>query len=247
MKPEFGESARKPLDVLRGVGPATAAKLRERGIESLQDLWLQLPTGFEDRTRIARLDDLQLGQSAQVEVRVAAVERGFRFRPMLKVLVEDDSLRQLSLRFFHYSASQAAQFLPGRLLRAYGQVRLGGTGYEMVHPSYRFIAEEKAGICRDRLDPVYPNIDGVGTATLGKLVRQALQLLPPESELELIPEALLADLDLPRFGAALQAIHAPDPGTTLAQLQSGRHPAMRRLALEELLAHHLSLRKKRLA
>ena len=247
MKPEFGESARKPPETLRGVGPAIAAKLRERGIDSLQDLWLQLPTGFEDRTRILRLDELQLGQSAQVEVRVAAVERGFRFRPMLKVQTEDDSLRRLSLRFFHYSGSQAAQFLPGRLLRAYGQVRLGGTGYEMVHPSYRFIAEDQAGICRDRLDPVYPHIDGIGAATLGKLVRQALQLLPPESELELIPEALLADLALPRFGAALQAIHAPAPDTTLAQLQSGRHPAMRRLALEELLAHHLSLRKKRLA
>ncbi|MFZ9310489.1 MAG: ATP-dependent DNA helicase RecG [Arenimonas sp.] len=247
MKPEFGAQARQPISVLHGVGPAIARKLHERGIDTLQDLWLQLPIGFEDRTQIVPLDALQLGQTAQVEVRVAAVERGFRFRPMLKVTVQDDSLRQLGLRFFHYSSSQASQFQVGRLLRCYGQVRLGANSFEMVHPSYRFITEDQAGVCRDRLDPVYSNIDGIGAATLGKLVRQSLQQLPPESDLELIPDDLLRQSGLPGFGAALKAIHEPAPGTTLAELRAGPHPALQRLALEELLAHHLSLRKQRLA
>ncbi len=246
MKPEFGEHARQGLGVLRGVGPAVAAKLAERGIVSLQDLWLQLPIGFEDRTRIIALDALQLGQTAQIEVRVVAVERGFRFRPMLKVTVEDRSLRQLNLRFFHYSSSQASQFLPGRLLRCYGQVRLGSNAYEMVHPSYRFISEDQAGLCRDRLDPVYSHIDGIGAATLGKLVAQSLRFLPPADELELIPQALLAKSGLPGFGEALRELHEPGPETRLADLRCGTHPAIRRLALEELLAHHLSLRQKRL-
>ena len=99
-QPDLSHQGRQPLSVLRGVGPAVGKKLAEKGILTLQDLWLQLPIGFEDRTQICRLDDLQLGQSAQVEVRVMAVERGFRFRPMLKVTVEDDSLRQLSLPRF---------------------------------------------------------------------------------------------------------------------------------------------------
>jgi ATP-dependent DNA helicase RecG len=247
VKPEFGEQARQGIGVLRGVGPAIAAKLAERGIVSLQDLWLQLPIGFEDRTRIVALDALQPGQTAQIEVRVAAVERGFRFRPMLKVTVEDQSLCQLNLRFFHYSSSQANQFLPGRLLRCYGQVRFGVNGYEMVHPSYRFISAEQAGVCRDRLDPVYSNIEGIGAATLGKLVAQSLRFLPPTDELELIPQDLLAESGLPGFGEALRELHEPGPETRLADLRSGTHPAIRRLALEELLAHHLSLRQKRLA
>ena len=96
MKPEFGAQARQPISVLHGVGPAIAGKLHDRGIDTLQDLWLQLPIAFEDRTQIITLDALQLGQTAQVEVRVASVERGFRFRPMLKVTVQDESLRQLS-------------------------------------------------------------------------------------------------------------------------------------------------------
>jgi len=245
--PEFGGQARVSVRELRGVGPAVAAKLAERGVETLQDLWLQLPIAYEDRTRLLTLDALQLGQIAQVEARVLAVERGFRFRPMLKVILEDNSLRQLSLRFFHYSSSQASQFAVGRLLRCYGQVRLGSSGYEMVHPSYRFISDAQAGQCAERLDAVYSNIEGVGAATLAKLVTQALQKLPDDSELELIPADLLASAGLAAFGSALREVHQPAVGTTLAQLQSGGHPAMRRLAFEELLAHHLSLRKQRLA
>lgn len=247
MKPEFGAQARQTLGILRGVGPAVAEKLAGRGIISLQDLWLQLPIGFEDRTRIVPLDALQLGQTAQIEVRVVAVERGFRFRPMLKVLVEDQSLRQLTLRFFHYSANQASQFLVGRLLRCYGQTRLGSNSFEMIHPSYRFISEDQAGLCKQSLDPVYSNIEGIGAATLGKLVLQSLQFLPDESELELIPPDLLSVAGLSGFGDALRAVHQPTPETQLSDIRSGAHPAIRRLALEELLAHHLSLRQKRLA
>lgn len=244
-QPDLSQQGRQSITVLRGVGPAIAQRLADKGILSLQDLWLQLPIGFEDRTRICRLDDLQLGQSVQAEVRVLAVERGFRFRPMLKVTVEDGSLRQLSLRFFHYSGSQAGQFSVGRLLRCYGQVRLGTNSFEMVHPAYRFITEEEAGICKDRLDPLYSNFDGIGAATLAKLVQQSLHFLPDDGSLELLPAPTLKAIGLAGLAPSLMAIHQPEIGTTIGELQSGRHPAIKRLAFEELLAHHLSLRQKR--
>lgn len=233
------------MSILHGVGPAIGKKLAERGITELQDLWLQLPIAFEDRTRIVALDKLGLSQAVQVEVRVVAVERGFRFRPMLKVMVEDGSLRQLCLRFFHYSSSQATQFLPGKLLRCYGQVRLGANSFEMVHPSYRFITEQEAGVCKDRLDPVYSNYDGIGSATLAKLVQRSLSFIPNDGSLELLPQTALDKLGLLSLSQALHGIHQPEIGTSMSDLSSGRHPAIKRLAFEELMAHHLSLRQKR--
>jgi len=242
---DFNSEGQQSITQLHGVGPAIGKKLAERGITALQDLWLQLPIAFEDRTRIVALDELQIGQLAQVEVRVLAVERGFRFRPMLKVMVEDDSLRQLCLRFFHYSSSQANQFLPGKLLRCYGQVRLGANSFEMVHPSYRFITEQEAGVCKDRLDPVYSNYEGIGAATLAKLVQQSLRFIPEDGSLELLPEYALQSMGLVSLASALHSIHQPELGTTIADMSSGRHPAIKRLAFEELMAHHLSLRQKR--
>ncbi|MGH8495106.1 MAG: ATP-dependent DNA helicase RecG, partial [Gammaproteobacteria bacterium] len=49
-------------------------------------------------------------------------------------------------------------------------------------------------------------------------------------------------LDLPPLAEAVRYVHRPPPDASLDQLAAGRHPAQRRLAFEELLAHHLSLR-----
>jgi ATP-dependent DNA helicase RecG len=246
-KPSFHDEGLRSVSELKGVGPTLTQKLGSRGIHCIQDLWLQLPVSFEDRTQIVSLDSLQIGQTAQIEVRVVAVERGFRFRPMLKVIVEDESLRQVCLRFFHYSSQQANQFMVGRLLRCYGQVRLGANHFEMVHPSYRFISEDQAGLCSDRLDPVYSNFDGVGALTLAKLVQQSLKYLPSDESLELIPEHQRKRLDLMALSNALRLLHQPVPGMLISDVVNGKHPAIRRLVFEELMAHHLSLRQKRLA
>ncbi|KAG1166670.1 hypothetical protein G6F35_018058 [Rhizopus arrhizus] len=100
--------------MLAGGGPAVAAKLHARGLATLQDLWLHLPLRYEDRTRLTRIEDLRNGVPAQVEGRVVAVERGMRYRPMLKVAVEDEGQGTLVLRFFHFRQQQVGQFaLPG--------------------------------------------------------------------------------------------------------------------------------------
>ncbi|MCB0271330.1 MAG: DEAD/DEAH box helicase, partial [Calditrichaeota bacterium] len=44
---------------------------------------------------------------------------------------------------------------------------------------------------------------------------------------------------------AVRLLHQPPADTAVAELESGRHPARRRLAFEELLAHQLSLRRLR--
>ena len=245
--PALDAAGATPVAALAGVGPKVAAKLAARGLASLQDLWLHLPLRYEDRTRLTDIARLQPGMTAQVEARVEAVERTFRYRPTLRVAVSDGSRGTLWLRFFHFNKAQAAMFVPGRRLLCYGEARPGQQGLEMVHPNYRLLGDEAAAVLRDRLDPVYPAVDGLGPATLSKLVRQALDRLPAADQLELLPAALRGRLDLPSLRDALLALHAPPPEGSLADLATGAHPAQRRLALEELLAHHLSLRRQRIA
>ena len=232
---------------LRGVGPSVAEKLDARGLQTVQDLWLHLPRQYEDRTSLTPIRSLQAGVAAQVEGRVDAVERGFRYRPMLKVAISDDSHATLVLRFFHFRATQVAQFAPGARVRCYGTPRLGQQGLEIVHPSYRVLGDDGEVELGSALDPVYPAIEGVGPASLRKLIGLALDRLPKDDSLELLPAALRESLHLPTLRAALLTVHRPQADEDIAALLAGRHPAQRRLALEELLAHHLSLRRQRLA
>ena len=236
-----------PVSALRGVGPAVAEKLRARGLATVQDLWLHLPLRYEDRTRLTPIAALQPGVPAQVEGVVEAVERGFRYRPLLRVALRDDSRAGLVLRFFHFRAAQVAQFRPGVRLRCYGTPRPGQNGLEIVHPSYRVLGEDEDPALGQALDPVYPAVEGVGAAPLRRLIGQALDLLPEAAALELLPPGLPGLEGLPGLRESLLVLHRPPADVDLAALAAGTHPAQRRLALEELLAHHLSLRRQRLA
>ncbi|HQX93742.1 MAG TPA: ATP-dependent DNA helicase RecG [Thermomonas sp.] len=244
--PTLAASGAAPLASLPGVGPALAEKLAARGLLTLQDLWLHLPRQYEDRTALAPIRQLQAGVAVQVEGRVEAVERGFRYRPMLRVALSDESRATLVLRFFHFRAQQAAQFAPGTRVRAYGTPRPGQHGLEMVHPSYRVLGEGEHGL-GEALDPVYPEVEGIGPANLRKLVGLALERLPDADTLELLPLEVRDALQLPGLRDALVTLHRPPRDADVAALQAGLHPAQRRLALEELLAHQLSLRRQRIA
>lgn len=245
--PRLAVAGQASLASLPGVGPKVAGKFAARGISTLQDLWLHLPLRYEDRTRLTTIAQLQSGVPAQIEGRVDAVERGFRYRPVLRVAVSDESHGSVVLRFFHFRAAQVAQFAPGTRLRVFGTPKPGQNGWEIVHPSYRVLAPgEDAGL-GDSLDPVYPVLEGVGPATLRKLIGQALERLPAEAALELLPPHWLQDEQLPSLRSALLTMHRPPVNTDPQQLLAGGHPAQQRLAIEELLAHQLSLRRQRIA
>ncbi|MEY2168626.1 MULTISPECIES: ATP-dependent DNA helicase RecG [unclassified Rhodanobacter] len=241
------DAGAQPVSSLPGVGPALAALLHKLGLERVQDLWFHLPLRYEDRTRVTAIADLRPGQSAQVVGTVEAVERGFRYRPQLKVAIADDSRQTLQLRFFHFNRAQAEQLAPGTRLLCFGEARFAAQGLEMVHPQYRRLAAGEAVAVEDRLSPVYPTTEGLGQKRLAGVIAKALALLPPEPVLELIPHELCAAHGLASLREALLTVHRPPPDARLDLLLHGRHPAQQRLAFEELLTQHLSLKRMRAA
>ncbi|MBO9664294.1 ATP-dependent DNA helicase RecG [Dokdonella sp.] len=234
-----------PVSDLPGVGPALRETLRKLGLERVQDLWFHLPLRYEDRTRITPIRDLRIGESAQVEGVVEAVERGFRYRPQLRVALGDESRATLTLRFFHFNRAQAEQFAPGARFVCYGEIRHGAHGLEIVHPAYRRVLGDAPATTEDRLTPIYPTTDGLGQKRLAGVIERALERLPPDEILELIPSDLREPLRLASLREALLTVHRPAPDVDIPALASGRHPAQQRLAFEELLTHHLGLKRLR--
>ena len=114
----------------------------------------------------------------------------------------------------------------------------------MAHPEYAVLAEGEVAQPEATLTPVYPATEGVHQLTLRKLTLVAL-----ERYLDKIPEWLPpetpAELKLTTLQEAVSLVHRPPPGVDVAALESGRHPAQQRLAFEELLAFHLSLKRRR--
>jgi len=237
-------SLQSGLTSLRGVGPALAKKLEKLGLFRIEDLLFLLPARYEDRTRLSRLGTLQPGQRSLVEGEVLLAEVAYRGRRNLLVRLGDGS-GQLTLRFFHFSRQQQAGFAAGAKVSAFGEVRAGPVGLEMVHPEYRILRHGQPAVVDDALTPIYPLTEGVQQGRLRNLVAQAIRLMRRAAPAELLPDSVLADAGMPPLSEAISYLHQPPTDADLVSLTSGRHPCQQRLAFEELLAHYLSLRNLR--
>jgi len=241
---EPAKAAVPKLGQLRGVGPRLLDTLQQLGIRCISDLLFHLPFRYEDRTRIVPIGSLLPGSQSLVEGEVehSAIVRGRR--PTLTVVLGDGT-GLVTLRFFHFRHAQHRQLCRGTRLRCFGEVRSGFKSLEMVHPTYERISADGSSPVSDRLTPIYPSTQGMGQHTWIRLTDQALSLLKTgilELE-ELLPPDLLHNLKLPQLVEALSYIHRPPVGADVVALTERRHPCQKRLALEELLAHNLSMQQ----
>jgi len=226
-----------PVSRLTGVGPRLSEHLARCGIQTVQDLLFHLPLRYQDRTRITFIKNLRPNDYAVIEGTIQSSKIIFmKGRRILSCRLQDIT-GQLTLRFFHFNFSQKQKLAPDTLVRCFGEIRIGKEGFEIIHPEYQIITPETPPLAENSLTPVYPTTEGLSQNTWRKLTEQALFLAT-------IPDYLPAHLlsDLPRLQDALQYVHRPPPDAPVEQLAMGLHPAQQRLALEELLAHQLSLR-----
>ncbi|EKN3990392.1 ATP-dependent DNA helicase RecG [Yersinia enterocolitica] len=227
-----------PLSTLSGVGASQAGRLAKMGLETIQDLLLHLPLRYEDRTRLYRIGDLLPGLSVTVEGEVLRSDISFGRRRMMTCQISDGS-GVLTLRFFNFNAAMKNSLSPGKHVIAYGEAKRGNTGPEIIHPEYRVHGENIGVELQESLTPVYPTTEGIRQATLRKLIDQALAMLDSSVIAELLPIELSRSLiSLPE---AIHTLHRPPADIQLADLEQGKHPAQRRLIMEELLAHNLSM------
>jgi ATP-dependent DNA helicase RecG len=231
------------LSVLKGAGPKLRDKLSRLGLRTVQDVLFHLPLRYQDRTHITPIGAIAPGQEALVVGQIELADVAFRRRRTLIVRVADGT-GSLILRFFHFNSAQQENFARGRKAKLFGEVRAGPGGLEMVHPEYELSDDHMVVAPDAHLTPVYPTTEGVHQLGLRKLTDQALDRYLGAIH-EWLPAELLAPLKLPTLQEALAFVHRPPPGAPVDALLAARHPAQQRLAFEEMLAFHLSLKRLR--
>ncbi len=220
---------------------ALRKKLAKIGLQREADLLVHLPLRYEDETRITQVAQAPWGEPVQVEVVVGSCEVQFRPRRQMIVRARDDS-GELTMRFFSVYPTHQAALSEGTRVRAFGEIRSGFFGAEMVHPRFRKVAEGEP--LPSELTPIYPSTAGVANSALQKLIGKALAAAELDDTL---PDDLRQQLKLPGLARSLGFLHRPPPDTDLDTLHTRNHPAWRRVKFDEVLAQQLSLRRAYLA
>ena len=245
----------RPAKAAKAAKPAKAAagladKLARLGLAREEDLVLHLPLRYEDHTRLVPLARLQPGLAQQAEGTVVHTDIQYRPRRQLVCLLEDGAdgngdRAQLVLRFFTFYPNQQKALAPGRRVRAFGDVRPGHFGLEIVHPQFQVVDEDTP--LPDRLTPVYPTTAGLGQDTLRRVIARAIAADPARTA-DSLPADFVARRRLWKFGDAVRFLHTPPPELsplTQHALDARTHPAWTRLKFDELVAQQLSMQAHR--
>ena len=231
-----------PITSLTGIGPRLQEKLMRIGINRIQDLLFHLPYRYIDRTRLIALGELKAGEDAyfQGEIELTQIRYGKRRSLLCRI---SDGTGAAILRFFYFSKSQQNKLRRGQLIRCYGKVRRGSSSLEIVHPEYRLLESGVDVELEKQLTAVYPSTEGLQQPRIRKLIEQALVILNSDKKNinELLPQEILLEQNLPTLADALEYVHRAPITADLQSLIDEKHPTQKRLIIEELLAHQLSL------
>jgi ATP-dependent DNA helicase RecG len=243
-----------PLTYLKGVGPARAAILAAKGLETVEDLLYYFPFRYEDRSNLKPISKLAPGELATVicEVR-SAKAAGFRRRSLglFEAEFTDSSGSTLLGKWFH-GAWLADRLTPGSRVALFGKIELDSYRGELLimHPETEMLTGDDedgdSALHTGRIVPVYQAVGKVTPRTLRTLLWRTLGDMPDLDDR--LPEEISRRLKFPSLTDAIRAAHFPPSGsdaTPVQILNDFRSPAHFRLIFEEFFWLECGLEIKR--
>ena len=224
---------------MKGVGPRKAADLKRAGLVTVEDLLYRLPFRYEDRSRMQPISSLRPGTKAAVlgEIKTANVSitrrRGFR---IFHAVIADASG---SIRCTWMNQAFLADILKPHLqVVVFGDLKLDSTGLHFMNPEYELVSEDLSSVRTARIVPFYEKTGTVTPNMQRRIVRQALDQLPPDI-LEPLPRGLRDRLGLVPRRVAVEESHFPPNEASVDELNAFRTPPQQRLIFEEFFLFQL--------
>jgi ATP-dependent DNA helicase RecG len=210
-------------------------------IETVSDLLRHYPRRYAERGELTDIAGLELGEHATVMARIEKVsKRRMKSRNgTILDMVITDGKRRLTCAFFN-QAWREKELVPGKTGLFAGKVSAFRDTLQLTNPEYELLDAENADEAMDdflaAIIPVYPAAQGMPSWSIGKCVRQVLDVL--EVDEDPMPADLrrlhrLSDLD-----NALRGIHRPE---NWAHLEASK----KRLKWDEALAVQLIFAQRR--
>ena len=120
----------------------------------------------------------------------------------------------------------------------FGEVKLDSTGLHFMNPEYELVSEDLSSVRTARIVPFYEKTGTVTPNMQRRIVRQALDQLPPDI-FEPLPRGLSDRLGLVPRRVAVEESHFPPNEASVDELNAFRTPPQQRLIFEEFFLFQL--------
>jgi ATP-dependent DNA helicase RecG len=211
-----------PITELKGVGDEVAKKLAILGIHNISDLVENFPRRYEDYSNVVKVAELRPGIST-IEAKINQVTGRYVRRGLhiTEAIASDDS-GSVRLVWFN-QPYRAGAIRHDQTYFVAGEYGLRRGRFSILNPSAELVSSFPVNTAR--IIPIYRETKGLKSATIRKLIREALnsqKALP-----EILPNWLVSSQKLISHSSAVKEMHFPSSAKALAD-------AKKRLGFEEV-------------
>ncbi len=213
--------------------PAHEVLSASLGIQIVGQLLHHYPRRYIDRSQVARIRDLKIGQQATVIATVKrAVKRQTRRHQTMVTVTLYDGSGYLDLTFFN-QPWMASMYKEGHEVAVSGVVQLYKGRLQLANQEVELLKGDEADLVHTgRITPVHRATDGITTRTIRELVHRALEQL--RTIADPMPPDVVAAERLSAFDGAIRQVHFPAS-------QEERRAAEERLKFDELFTLELGV------
>ncbi len=198
---------------------------------------MHFPTGYQDRSHITPVSALNKdGEYAVVQGKIARTSVSGTGKNSIFNIFLADTTGTLRISIFHFKPFQIQQISQEEGICVYGKISFYNGQPQMANPE--FLSAAAVG---NTFTPLYGLTHGIKMPVMRKFIDAALKMANSENLPELIPAEYLTEYSGRSLVESFHNIHHPSTSESLARLSDFSAACCKRIIIEELTAHQLSL------
>ena len=220
---------------LKGVGPQLSKYLKKKRIEKIKDIILNLPYSETDRSKISKLNELEVGKIQSIKVKVKKLNFP-RIRNLPNKIICEDETGKIDIVYFNSREGYLRKLFPiNEWVIISGKVNYFNKKYQITNPDYVTTLENQEYVVKNI--PKYNLTKGINEKKYRSISEQVINKVPKINDW--LENDFITKSDLINWNESIKNLHFSQDS------KNNRSKSFRRLVFDELIANFLTLSENR--
>ena len=220
---------------LKGVGPQLFKYLKKKRIEKIKDIILNLPYSEIDRSKISKLNELEVGKIQSIKVKVKKLNFP-RIRNLPNKIICEDETGKIDIVYFNSREGYLRKLFPiNEWIIISGKVNYFNKKYQITNPDYVTTLENQEYVVKNI--PKYNLTKGINEKKYRSISEQVINKVPKIDDW--LENDFITKSDLISWNESIKNLHFSKDS------KNNRSKSFRRLVFDELVANFLTLSENR--
>ena len=222
------------VNKLKGVGKQLSKYLKKRKIEKIKDIILNLPYSETDRSKLYKLNELEIGKIQTIKIKVRKLNFP-RIRNLPNKINCEDETGNIDIVYFNSREGYLRKLFPlNEWVVVSGKINFFRNKYQITNPDYVATLDRQEHVIKNI--PKYTLTKGINEKKYRSISEQVILNLPQIDEW--LDDDFLKKNNLSKWNEGISKLH------TSAEGKNNLSKSFRRLVFDELCANFLTLSKK---